>query len=68
MQQQAENIVKSHTISSNGHIDISVSHDGTWKKRGFTSHHGIATAIECETGIVLDSDYLCTYIVYILFL
>ena len=31
------------------------------KKRGFTSHHGITTAIECETGLVLDSDYLCTY-------
>lgn len=35
-------------------IDISVSYDGTWQKRGFSSHNGVAVVIDCLTGLVLD--------------
>jgi len=31
-------------------IDISVSFDGTWQKRGFTSHYGIGVCIDLLTG------------------
>ena len=38
-----------------GVIDITVSFDGTWQKRGFTSHHGVGVAIEVQTRLVIDS-------------
>lgn len=37
-----------------GIIDITVSFDGTWAKRGFTSLNGIVFVISAETGEVLD--------------
>lgn len=33
---------------------ISVSGDGTWQKRGFSSLHGVATLIGVRTGKVID--------------
>jgi len=35
-------------------INISVSFDGTWQKRGFTSHYGIGVCIDIFTGLVID--------------
>jgi FKBP-type peptidyl-prolyl cis-trans isomerase (trigger factor) len=35
-------------------IDISVSYDGTWMKRGFTSKFGVGVAIDVLTGLVVD--------------
>ena len=41
--------------SDNGQIlDVSVSFDGTWAKRGFTSLTGVVFVISVETGEVLD--------------
>ena len=37
-----------------GRLDISVSFDGSWHKRGRTSHSGIATVIEIYSGLVVD--------------
>lgn len=39
-------------------IDISVSYDGTWQKRGHTSHNGIGVAIDMHTGYVVDFEVL----------
>ena len=44
-----------------GVIDITVSYDGTWQKRGFTSHHGVGVAIEAQTGLVIAYEVLSNY-------
>ena len=42
------------TVASQSVIDVSVSYDGTWMKRGHTSNYGISIVIDILTGIVLD--------------
>lgn len=42
-------------------INISVSFDGTWQKRGFTSHYGIGVCIDILTGLVIDYEVLSSY-------
>ena len=39
--------------------DVGVSIDGTWQKRGFSSHNGVVTAISIDTGKVLDCEIMC---------
>ena len=40
---------------------VDVTYDGTWMKRGFTSHYGVGIAIDLYTGYVLDFEVLSTY-------
>ncbi|KAL8607716.1 hypothetical protein ACOMHN_039389 [Nucella lapillus] len=49
------------SMDSDDVLDITVSYDGTWQKRGFTSHHGIGVAIETQTGLVIDFEVLSNY-------
>lgn len=42
-------------------INISVSFDGTWHKRGFTSKYGIGVCIDVLTGLVIDFEVLSSY-------
>ncbi|XP_067944011.1 uncharacterized protein [Watersipora subatra] len=35
-------------------VDIAVSYDGTWQKRGYSSHNGVFVAIDILTGYVVD--------------
>ena len=35
-------------------IDVAVSFDGTWSKRGFTANYGVGIVISADTGEVLD--------------
>ncbi|KAL1276324.1 hypothetical protein QQF64_035947 [Cirrhinus molitorella] len=42
-------------------INISVSFDGTWHKRGFTSNYGIGVCIDVLTGLVIDFEVLSSY-------
>ncbi|XP_055882678.1 uncharacterized protein LOC129925822 [Biomphalaria glabrata] len=42
-------------------IDISVSYDGTWQKRGFTSLYGVGVCIDLLTGLVVDFDIRSKY-------
>ena len=42
----------------NAPVDIAVTTDGTWMKRGFTSLYGVQTCISWNTGKVLDEDIL----------
>ena len=39
-------------------VNCTVSCDGTWKNRGFESHHCVTSVISIDTGEVLDSEYL----------
>ena len=42
-------------------IDVSVSYDGTWQKRGFTSLFGVGICIDVLSGLVIDYDVLSKY-------
>ncbi|KAK7881448.1 hypothetical protein WMY93_029857 [Mugilogobius chulae] len=42
-------------------INIGVSFDGTWHKRGFTFNYGIGVCIDILTGLVIDYEILSTY-------
>ena len=44
-----------------GILDVDVSFDCTWMKRGHKSHAGIGFAIEVNTGIVIDLDVLYNF-------
>lgn len=43
-----------YDINDESIIDVSVSYDGTWHKRGHTSNYGIGVVIELQTGLVID--------------
>ena len=45
---------KDPSIGPNDIVDVIVSFDGTWHKRGHTSNHGVGIVISVETGEVLD--------------
>lgn len=52
-------ISKENNVADDGRvIDVAVSFDGTWAKRGFTSLTGIVFALSVDTGKVLDSHCL----------
>ena len=42
-------------------IDLAVSYDGSWMKRGHTSAYGIGCVIDTLTGLVLDLTILSSY-------
>ena len=42
-------------------IPIVVSYDGTWHKRGHSSHYGVGVVIELHTGLVLDACSLSNF-------
>lgn len=42
-------------------IDIAVSYDGSWQKRGFTSKYGVGSVIELITGLVIDYEVVSKY-------
>ena len=53
--------VKTNRFIDSLTVDVAVSFDGSWKDRGFTSHHGVVAAISIDTGEVLDVEYLCNH-------
>lgn len=50
-----------NSLSQDSIINYSVTYDGTWQKRGFTSLYGIGFVIELYTGIVIDYEILSKY-------
>ena len=60
--QQASKAIRSAYLADEDEVlDITVSFDGSWQKRGFTSKHGVGTAIEVQTGLVIDFCVLSTF-------
>ncbi|GFV56574.1 uncharacterized protein TNCV_1803831 [Trichonephila clavipes] len=47
--------------TANGVIDITVSYDGTWQKRGHSSLYGIGIVIDILTGLIIDYEILSKY-------
>ncbi|KAK6187926.1 hypothetical protein SNE40_005845 [Patella caerulea] len=52
-----ENMLKATQIikSQKPEKETTVSFDGTWHKRGHSSHYGAAAAIDLDTGLVVDT-------------
>lgn len=46
---ETDSSIDEHTI-----IDIGVSYDGSWHKRGHTSNYGIGVFIELQTGLAIN--------------
>ncbi len=44
-----------------GVLDIAVSYDGTWQKRGHSSHNGIGCVIDLITGLPIDYEVLSNF-------
>ena len=44
-----------------GILDIGVSFDGSWQKRGHSSHNGLASVIDLETGLLIDFEVLSNF-------
>lgn len=49
------------SLDHEGPMNIAVSYDGSWQKRGFTSKYGIGCIIEVITGLVVDYEVLSKY-------
>lgn len=45
---------ENNSLKADDNIEVCVSFDGTWSKRGFTANHGIGVVISMDTGKVLD--------------
>ncbi|KAK6178186.1 hypothetical protein SNE40_012996 [Patella caerulea] len=41
--------------------NIAVSSDGTWHKRGFSSHYGVVAIVDLLTNLVIDSEVMSNY-------
>ena len=48
-------------VQADDMVQVVVSYDGTWHKRGHSSHHGLGVVIELSTGLVLDYKVLSNY-------
>ncbi|XP_068081863.1 uncharacterized protein [Anabrus simplex] len=57
----AQVVRSSHGANDNEILDICVSYDASWHKRGHTSNYGVGFAIDIQTGIVLDYHVLSKY-------
>ena len=62
-EESASHAVQEYRKSQNAQegevIDAAVSYDGTWAKRGHSSHYGVQAAV--LNGCVVDFQLLCTY-------
>ena len=57
MKQAADEVIE----EQDGNHDTMVSVDGTWQRRGHSSHNGIVSAVSVVTGKVLDIAVLSNY-------
>ena len=45
----------------NGILNIAVSFDGSWQKRGYTSHNGLGAVVDLMTGHLIDCEVLSNF-------
>ena len=50
-----------HDIHQSEVLDITVTCDGTWSKRGFTALYGVVVVASWDSGQVLDCEILTKY-------
>ena len=49
------------SLPADGPIPIIVTYDGTWHRRGHSSHYGVGVVVELYTGFVLDTFSLSNF-------
>ncbi|GBM10526.1 hypothetical protein AVEN_69311-1 [Araneus ventricosus] len=52
---------KEATVENNSDNNIAVAIDGTWQKRGYTSHNGVVTVTSMDTGKAIHVEVLKYY-------
>lgn len=57
LQKAREKVCSLHQPNDNDVVEIGVSYDGTWSKRGYTANFGIGFVISVDTGEILDYDF-----------
>ena len=50
-----------YAFKPDGMLELAVSYDGTWMKRGHTSKFGCCAVIDVETGLVIDFHVMSLY-------
>jgi hypothetical protein len=58
---RAEYLKLNPLLDPNAVLDIAVSFDGSWQKRGHTSLFGFGAVIDTLTGLVVDFHVMCKY-------
>lgn len=65
LQQARTEVRKAYTVlddtDNSKLIELTVSYDGSWQKRGFTSKYGIGCCIEVVTGLVVGFEILSKF-------
>ena len=65
MRKRAAKVIRNYFLGDEANRDdllnISVTYDGSWAKRGYSSNIGIGFIVEVETGIILDFEVLWKY-------
>ncbi|XP_012943225.1 uncharacterized protein LOC106013056 [Aplysia californica] len=64
MKTAAKSVSETSTVINPGQTRVpatTISFDGTWHKRGHSSHFGVGVVIDCKTGFVLDYQVLSNY-------
>jgi hypothetical protein len=57
LQKARDKVFARHSSDETDVVEIAVSYDGTWSKRGYTANFGVGFVISVETGEVLDFDF-----------
>ena len=65
-QEATKGIIKAYSAigvqpDDQGILDIAVSYDGAWQRRGFSSHNGVGVVIDLLTGLPIDFEVLSNY-------
>ena len=45
----------SDQVSTSGVQIVDISYDGTWHKRGYSSHYGVGAVVDNDSGLILDT-------------
>ena len=51
----------SDQVSTSGVQVVDISYDGTWHKRGYSSHYGVGVVVDIDSGLILDTHTVSNY-------
>ncbi|CAB4012625.1 Hypothetical predicted protein [Paramuricea clavata] len=62
LEKAREKVSSLHEPNESNVVEIAVSYDGTWSKRGYTANFGVGFVIAVDTGEILDYDFESRYV------
>ena len=60
-EQDDDDVLLIHVTNPSAPVDVAVTFDSTWMKRGFTTNYGVGVVMSIDTGEVLDT-FVCSKI------